>query len=135
MHFNGKTIWGTRFGVPSTKLLVPKTILLLQTLQQWTCSLSLQTKPFKKLTYITERRTLLSTIENIDNNHLDLCEPVLIRTLLFGSNLFEQMLIQMFSMQLLNISFLLKDLMNRFFNENRKFSNKVMNRYILYLLQ
>ena len=135
MHFNGKTIWGTRFGVPSTKLLVPKTILLLQTLQQWTCSLSLQTKPFKKLTYITERRTLLSTIENIDNNLLDLCEPVLIRTLLFGSNLFEQMLIQMFSMQLLNISFLLKDLMNRFFNENRKFSNKVMNRYILYLLQ
>ena len=135
MHFNGKTIWGTRFGVPSTKLLVPKTILLLQTLQQWTCSLSLQTKPFKKLTYITERRTLLSTIENIDNNLLDLCEPVLVRTLLFGSNLFEQMLIQMFSMQLLNISFLLKDLMNRFFNENRKFSNKVMNRYILYLLQ
>ena len=135
MHFNGKTIWGTRFGVPSTKLLVPKTILLLQTLQQWTCSLSLQTKPFKKLTYITERRTLLSTIENIDNNLLDLCEPVLIRALLFGSNLFEQMLIQMFSMQLLNISFLLKDLMNRFFNENRKFSNKVMNRYILYLLQ
>ena len=89
MHFNGKTIWGTRFGVPSTKLLVPKTILLLQTLQQWTCSLSLQTKPFKKLTYITERRTLLSTIENIDNNLLDLCEPVLIRTLLFGSNSFD----------------------------------------------
>ena len=34
-------------------------------------------------TYITERRTL---IENIDNNLLDLCEPVLIKTLLFGSN-------------------------------------------------
>ena len=32
------------------------------------------------LTYITERRTLLSTIENIDNNLLDLCEPVLIQT-------------------------------------------------------
>ena len=135
MHFNGKTIWKTRLGVPSATLLVPKTILFLQTLQQWTCSLSLQTKPFKKLTYITERRTLLNTIENIDNNLLDLCEPVLIRTLLFGSNSFEQMLIQMFSMQLLNVSFLLKDLMNRFFNENRKFSNKVMNRYILYLLQ
>ena len=40
-------------------------------------------------TYITERRTLLSTIENIDNNLLDLCEPVLIKTLLFGSNLFD----------------------------------------------
>ena len=40
-------------------------------------------------TYITERRTLLSTVENIDNNLLDLCEPVLIRTLLFGSNSFD----------------------------------------------
>ena len=40
-------------------------------------------------TYITERRTLLSIIENIDNNLLDLCEPVLIRTLLFGSNSFD----------------------------------------------
>ena len=29
--------------------------------------------------YITERRTLLSTIENIDNNLLDLYEPVLRR--------------------------------------------------------
>ena len=40
-------------------------------------------------TYITERCTLLSTIENIDNNLLDLCEPVLIKTLLFGSNSFD----------------------------------------------
>ena len=40
-------------------------------------------------TYITERRTLLSTIENIDNNLLDLSEPVLIKTLLFGSNSFD----------------------------------------------
>ena len=40
-------------------------------------------------TYITERRILLSIIENIDNNLLDLCEPVLIRTLLFGSNSFD----------------------------------------------
>ena len=39
-------------------------------------------------TYVTERSTLLSTIENTDNNLLDLCEPVLIRTLLFGSNSF-----------------------------------------------
>ena len=45
------------------------------------------------------------------------------------------MLIQMFPMQLLNRFYLLKDLMNRFFNENRKFSNNVMNQYILYLLQ
>ena len=36
--------------------------------------------------YITERHTLLSTIENIDNNLLDLFEPVLIKTLLFDSN-------------------------------------------------
>ena len=40
-------------------------------------------------TYITERRTLLSTIENIDNNLLDVCEPVLIKTFRFGSNLFD----------------------------------------------
>ena len=40
-------------------------------------------------TYIIERRTLLSTLVNIDNNLLDLCEPVLIRTLLFGINSFD----------------------------------------------
>ena len=40
-------------------------------------------------THITERRTLLSAIENIDNNLLDLCEPVLIKTLLFDSNSFD----------------------------------------------
>ena len=40
-------------------------------------------------TYITERRTLLSTMENIDNNFLGLCELVLIKTLLFGSNSFD----------------------------------------------
>ena len=31
----------------------------------------------------------MDTIENIDNNLLDLCEPVMIRTLLFGSNSFD----------------------------------------------
>ena len=35
---------------------------------------------------------------------------------------------------LLNIFVLLKDLMNHSFNENIKFSNKVMNQYILHLL-
>ena len=40
----------------------------------------------------------------------------------------------MFSMQLLNTFYLLKDLKNRFFNENKKFWNKVMNLYILFLL-
>ena len=39
--------------------------------------------------YITGRHTLMSTIKNIDNNLLHLCEPVLIRTLLFGSNSFD----------------------------------------------
>ena len=37
-------------------------------------------------TYSTERRTLLSTIENIDNDLLDLSEPASTKTLLFGSN-------------------------------------------------
>ena len=36
--------------------------------------------------YITEGQTLLSIIKNIDNNFLHLCEPVLIRTLLFDTN-------------------------------------------------
>ena len=39
--------------------------------------------------YIIERRALLSNLVNIDNNLLDLCEPVLIATLLFGSNSFD----------------------------------------------
>ena len=36
-------------------------------------------------TYITEKRTLLNTTENIDNNLIDLCEPVLIKTLLWDA--------------------------------------------------
>ena len=39
--------------------------------------------------YITERHTLLGTVKNIHNNLLRLCEPVLIRTLLFGNNSFD----------------------------------------------
>ena len=39
--------------------------------------------------YMTERSTLLSTIENIDNNLLNLCEPVLIKALLIGNNSFD----------------------------------------------
>ena len=40
-------------------------------------------------TYNTERRTFLSTIENIENNLLNLSEPVLIKTLPFGSSSFD----------------------------------------------
>ena len=40
-------------------------------------------------TYIIERRPLLSPLVNIENNLLDLCEPILIRTLLLGSNSFD----------------------------------------------
>ena len=57
-----------------------------------TCGLDIESTTHLFLscpTYITERRTLLSTTENTDNNLLDLCEPVLIRTLLFGSNSFD----------------------------------------------
>ena len=86
------------------------------------------------LKYIIERLTLLSTLVIIDNNLLDLCEPILIRTLPFGSNSFDTDANTNVSIQLLNIFFLLKDLINCFFNENRKFSNNVMNQYILYLL-
>ena len=40
-------------------------------------------------TYIAEKRTLLSTIENIENNLPDLSELVLIKILLFDSNSFD----------------------------------------------
>ena len=40
-------------------------------------------------TYITKRRTLMNTVENIDNNLLDFSEPVLIKTVLFDSNSFD----------------------------------------------
>ena len=40
-------------------------------------------------TSTTERRSLLSTIESIDNNLLDLFEPVLIKNRRFGSNSFD----------------------------------------------
>ena len=49
----------------------------------------LRTFFFTAPTNITERRTLLSIIENNDNIFLDLCEPVLKRTLLFGSSSFD----------------------------------------------
>ena len=44
---------------------------------------------FHCVTYITERRTLLSTIKNIDNNLLDPSETIFIKTPLFGSNSFD----------------------------------------------
>ena len=39
--------------------------------------------------YITEKHTFLKTIGNIDYNLVDLCETVLIKTVLFGSNSFD----------------------------------------------
>ena len=53
------------------------------------CSKDIKSTPHYFLhypTYITEGRTLLSTKENIENNLLDLSEPVLIKTVVFGSN-------------------------------------------------
>ena len=76
--------------------------------------------------YITERRTLLNIIENIDNNLVDFCEPVLIKTSLFGSNLFDANAIQIFSMQPLNM-LSTKRIEKPLFYEVKKFSNKVVN--------
>ena len=76
---------------------------------------------------INEGRPLLTTTKNIDNNRLDLSEPILIKTLLFGSDSFYANANTNVSMQLLNIFHLLKDLKKRFFNEVKNFSNKVMN--------
>ena len=79
------------------------------------------------LTYIIERRSVLSTIENIDNNVLNFSEPVSIKTLLFGSNSDDSNA----NINVLNASveYVLstKSLKNRFFNENKKYLNKVMN--------
>ena len=44
---------------------------------------------FHCIAYFTKSLTLLSIIGNIDNNLLDLCNPVLIKILLFGSNSFD----------------------------------------------
>ena len=77
--------------------------------------------------YITERHTRLSTIENIDNNLLHLCEPVLMRTLIFGSNSFDTDA----NTNVLNaaIEYIIStkrfDELLCYFNKNRKFSNKV----------
>ena len=44
---------------------------------------------FHCIAYFTKSLTLLSIIGNIDNNLLDLCNPALIKILLFGSNSFD----------------------------------------------
>ena len=75
--------------------------------------------------YITERHTLLSTIKNIVNNLLHLCEPLLIRTLLFDSNSFDTNANTNVLSVTIDLIFLLKHLMKRFFNESRKASNKI----------
>ena len=73
--------------------------------------------------FFTVPRTLLSTIENIDSNFVDLPEAVLIEILFFGSNSIDTNA----NTHVLNAIYLLKDLKNRFFSEVNKFSNKVMN--------
>ena len=78
-------------------------------------------------TYVTERRTLLNTIENIENNLLDLFEPVLIKTLLFGSNSFDA---NPFDTNVLNATIEHVLPTKRFeepLNEAKKFSVKVIN--------
>ena len=83
-----------------------------------------------RVTNITERRTLLSNIENIDTNVLGLSEPPLIKTLLLAVINLMQMLWQMFSMQLLNMFYLLKHLKKCFFNEVKRFPSKVIHVYV-----
>ena len=73
--------------------------------------------------FFTVPRTLLSTIENIDSNFVDLPEAVLIEILFFGSNSIDTNA----NTHVLNAIYLLKDLKNHFFSEVNKFSNKVMN--------
>ena len=56
------------------------------------CSLDIESTAHYLLhcpTYFTERLTLLIIIENFDKNLLDLCEPVLIKTIVFDSNSFD----------------------------------------------
>ena len=68
------------------------------------------------LRIFTETRTVLSSVANIENNLLDLSEPVLIKTLLFGRNSFDTNA----NANVLNATIELKDLKNRFFNEVKK---------------
>ena len=68
------------------------------------------------LRIFTETRTVLSSVANIENNLLDLSEPVLIKTLLFGRNSFDTNA----NANVVNATIELKDLKNRFFNEVKK---------------
>ena len=75
--------------------------------------------------HITERCT--STIKNIDNNLLDLSEPDLMKTLLFGSNSLIKMLMQMFPKSTIEYVPSTKRFEELLFNKVKKFSNKVIN--------
>ena len=79
------------------------------------------------LTYIIERRSVLSTIENIDNNVLNFSEPVSIKTLLFGSNSDDSNANINVLSSTIEYALCTKSLKNRFFNENKKSLHKVMN--------
>ena len=68
-------------------------------------------------TYNTERHTLMITLGNIDNNLLDLTEPILTKTLLFGSNYFDVNTDTNISNATVEYVLSTKDLTNRIFNE------------------
>ena len=78
------------------------------------------------LAYITEKRTLLSTIANIENL-LELSEPVLIKTILFGSNSFNTNANTNVLNATIDYVLSIKRFEEPFFNEVKKFSNKVTN--------
>ena len=78
------------------------------------------------LAYITEKRTLLSTIANIENL-LELSEPVLIKTILFGSNSFNTNANTNVLNATIDYVLSIKRFEEPLFNEVKKFSNKVTN--------
>ena len=85
--------------------------------------------------YITERHTLSSTVENIDDHLQYLCEPALIRNLLLGSNSFDTNA----KTNVLNatIEYIIstKKFGEPFFQRKQKTLKQGLNQYILYLLQ
>ena len=83
----------------------------------------------------SERHTLLSSLENINNSLLKLTKLILTTTLFFGSNSFDINTNTNILNATMNLVYLLKDLTNHFFNEftdccQNKVLNKKLNKFV-----
>ena len=90
------------------------------------------------LTYNSERHILLRTLKNIDNNLSDLTKPILTTILLFGCDSCHISTNTNIQNMIMNLVYLLKDWINRFFNEfidccRNELLNKKLKKFFIYL--